>query len=638
MAIMRTLLFTLTILFTATAVAQASYGVYIAPKKVIADIQSVWTAVHLNNCPHRSQHTEESDQHYCDITWDLHPDNVVFSDDKRIASVDSLPEGHHVFSGAINRYDPKHHGLVESEPFREVIVAETIDVGFIMKGLPLDPFGENNVYIESETHREHKCVFYAGAPVPTPVEKIEEGKVYCRINWINVPEGFELLRRTNPTLFTGNLKYRESENPSDYTFTYEVTAHLPYEKVHTFGTFNVNAAKNVVNAPRAKLDENYDDFFFKSLSDPNLPLRLSIANDYSESMVLSIVRTSNNEEVHSSVHENGSIIDDLLDISSQLETPGTFDEYTLKVAYENKISSHFEKSIVVVNSGQENPIKIDSIRTDPLAVHIDVSQADPATGGTYRIYLAEITDQLLFQNANAKSTRLYQPQTIGDIIWTSGKPATIEVPVARLGHTRYMVVSELIGFDGQSLHVLRRELSDPIVSTLLSERFNHRTVSDTVAPSGSWWIVNTLDPKPHPLEFKFSDETSVAKYANNVYRFTNDGTGQVAIPGKPHTSTKLTIYSIEEFSLVASNLYPAPNQDTVFYVRNDIGEQVDGSEHTIYWYVDGEPWGTMPSFATTFDEIGRYKVEAYVSYDLFKDTPMLAGKMLDTEVHVALAD
>ena len=625
---MRTLIALL--LLTISYDAYSRYGNLVIPEKVISRYQTVWGAIVLNDCIHRDKVTDKNSRR-CDVTWDLLPDGASLSKDLLELTIPPLPQGDFIISGAINVYETDSSSKTHSIPFRSVISSEPLDVGFSLKGLPLDPFNSNEISLENDENRKHRCLFYSGVLVQTPIDKIEKNKLYCQLKWQNIPAGFSNKNKTNPTVFVGNLSIPSSENPKDFVFDYSVNILLPYENEMHVGKYSVDASKNVVSRPSISTDLNYSNsVFYTNKDQPLVPLKASFSNPYREQMFVAVTDSFSKKVIFNGTFYDGEILDTELDVSSLFYEPGTLHNLDLSVKYSSDTAEPANLAISMFDRGDKNPIKLDSVRFKGGDLLFDAAFAKPGYG-TYRVYLSELTDISL--NSDRDSDKPISA-AVSDIYWTHSNAITISIPNNQLEHNRYVIVAELIGLDSNDrLKVIDRHYSNPIVHSIVSDKYTPNTITKMVAPVDSYLVINTTFSNGQPPLLKQHDK--IISPTLGFYTLDNPGD---YILGETDLGThnNVSVYDIGQFRLAYTPESPSPNQPVTFYLKNLDGTQLDSINYTIYWDIDGVSSGRSHSLAHTFTSPGTHHVNAFIVNDLSGDTHALSGKNIGDIINVQL--
>lgn len=294
----------------------SALGALLSPRVVIAEKQTFWAGIKLRDgCTMRSKvDLNNPPEHYCDVIWDKFPDGAVISDGNQVIGASSLPEGTHVISGVIHRFassDPTKP--VESTPFRESVKSKKLDVAVKLEGLPLDNFAENRVFLSSPTDNAFSCVFYGGPIVETKVSKIEQGKLWCHVDWVNVPPGFAAKRPSSPAILEGRLTNPLSEDVRDNSFAFKITAVIPYQTNVVITDTAVDASRDALKKPGIKIKEGeVDDAFFllNDLPPTKLfPVSVGSDNDYPLTLSSKLQHQGNSYSIFDSVVGKNEYVD-----------------------------------------------------------------------------------------------------------------------------------------------------------------------------------------------------------------------------------------------------------------------------------------------------------------------------------------
>jgi hypothetical protein len=242
--------------------ANAELGYFVAPDTVVADHQEFWAGVELDGCKPRVLVNEDDDV-FCDVLWTQLPEGVASDATETLLGAASVGEGTHEIRGRILKFtisDPTKP--IAEQPISHSLRSLPFEPDIQLRGLPLDPLRDNEVWLESGDNATTKCIFYGGLEVATPPDKIEEGKVFCRINWENIPPGFAQMREANTNLLSGKLLNADTKQILDTHFMFTVEVVVPYEQDIESSRYSIDASVDVLDSPNLEWNQPQNNTFF----------------------------------------------------------------------------------------------------------------------------------------------------------------------------------------------------------------------------------------------------------------------------------------------------------------------------------------------------------------------------------------
>lgn len=94
---------------------------------------------------------------------------------------------------------------------------------YVLHGAPIDRLAieQHITLMDNTSNPAFKCVYYDGEKVETQVSTLNSGRVFCHVEWVNLPAGYTPQARS-PNMLSGRL-----ESSQDASFHARITAILP---------------------------------------------------------------------------------------------------------------------------------------------------------------------------------------------------------------------------------------------------------------------------------------------------------------------------------------------------------------------------------------------------------------------------
>ncbi|KZX73982.1 hypothetical protein A3715_15495 [Oleiphilus sp. HI0009] len=658
------------ILFFSTSLSATEHTVF-APSKVVADKQNFAAVVKVENCPTELE-VDGSHPFYCSIIWEQIPPRSAISEDTFHVFSPPLSSGSYTLRGTLNKYSTNDASKpISSSLITHNVVSENLRIKTVLNGLPIRPERTNRVWVSNDVDNSHRCIFYGGVPVETTPIKIEQGKVYCRIIWENIPPGFEIARKTDISALSGSILNIHSDLISDSTFSYYLEIYLPYDNLHTLGVENVSAFTTNLPAPDLKFitpKEGIIDYIVIREGSPTIPIELSGFNPENLDMVAKVYLTTPTDTVNAltSMIDNADYIPSIKTPDLINVDPGYVGEVVLSLSYfENQMSSTSNRINLLYLPPSDISNKVTHLSVDSTEVLLSsslISKDSSYNNGYWRSYVTLLSSDLI-DNTGPMFRQLVDPiHPISNVEFHENNEANFKFPLESIFFNRAVVVSELITPlpSNDELYVTYRIISDPVAANIIREKsFNtgDDEINYVTGPSPMYVIglidINSRDYKDiSSVDWHYTNHNgmnSISQYSstNIPYRAhvfhlesgTYDLTANVTIKSDEqleYGSILAHSYSLPDVQILApTNL--SPNQNSVAELLVN-GSKVDLSRYTASWYMDGIYLGDFSELPMNFDVEGEHIIEAHVFDRSNNDTPFLKSSKGVKQINVKFID
>lgn len=605
----RSLLIALTL--TCALPAHAELGYFVAPGTVIADHQEFWAGLELDNCKPKTM-VVQTDKYFCDILWEALPSGISSDATETLLGAPKMTEGSHVIRGRIVKFrvsDPT--APVAEQEIVHNVRAIQFEPDIQLRGLPLDPLKDNDVWLESGEDAVTKCIFYGGLEVATPPAKIEDGKVYCRINWENIPPGFNQFREANTNLLTGKLLNAETKQTLDTNFIFTIEVVVPYDRQITSKRYSIDASVDVLDSPTLEWSGGQQDAFFLIDGHEQLDINppLTVSNEHGEPMLLRLVTSEG--AVLSERHLMPVLNEKLQVASMPLATLdalnlGELTDAVFELAYPVLTAKPATRNVQIIRTSPPPKVSLSSVARIDGVLKIDYELDSYGSTETYQAFLVELEEGDLSKNRLPIRSDLLAGESVGglgSVVVSSQPRGVISVGIGGLQHSRYAIKVVQLGMDGDNVISLGHSLSQPLVISRRGVEALPGSVSDHVAPVGSWAVVADSESSTWVLAGKRLAPTHHPIHLSEAGEYAVVGEGGQMLPVRVYKNPSVRLIVPEEIRL-GSTLAARVLID---------GAEARLSEYEINWYEDDSYWGESSAYPLDYGDLGQKRIKVAVS-------------------------
>lgn len=612
--------------------AHAELGYFVAPDAVIANHQEFWAGLELENCKPRTIVTS-TDEYFCDVLWEQLPDGIASDATETLLGAPSIAEGNHEIRGRIVKFrvsDPTDP-VAEQEivhRFRSI----RFDPDIKLKGLPLDPLRDNEVWLESGDDASTKCIFYGGLEVPTPPDKIEEGKAYCRIIWENIPPGFAQFRHANTNLLSGKLLNADTKQVLDTNFIFTVEVVVPYERQITSKRYSIDASVDVLDSPDVEWGANQPDSFFLIDGSESLELvtPIKIHYNHGEPMLLQLLTESGDvvSEQYLMPDKGRAVEVYSLPLQSLESLPkGVTTKAFIELAYADKNAKPARHAIKILRTSPLPTVSITNVTRTKTKLNVEYKLTSYDASGVYQAYITELNDidlAFLHKRDGERMPSSSDVGKLGTVVLKNGDVGSIDVGLGELMHSRYAIKVVQLGMDDDKVIRIGQVLSQPLVVSRRAIADIPGAIADHVAPVGSWAVVPDAGNATWVVKGKSLAPAREPMHLNKV--------GKYGIKDEVGSILPISVYQIPSVRLTIPEAIRLNSSLAARVYVN--GEEAQLSDYELNWYEDDEYWGESSVFPLDYADVGKKRIRVAVSSRKNPDSFYLKSTIKEATIHV----
>lgn len=630
----------------------------VAPKLVIGEYQQFWATVYSPDC--LPQDAQKTRTHYCEFEWLSLPQGVRASSNNMTLSATSLPVGSHEILLEVSEYKNGH--LVGKKKEMQQLESVKLQAEVVLSGFPFDIANvEQTVWLANDDKNNFKCVFYDGISVLTDPTTIEDGSLYCKIVWENIPPGFRQKYASNPAMMTGSLLNVDKDDYRDYSFIFKVFAEIPYGKSIELSNSSVDATIDTFDIMQLRIEHPNERKLYKvSATNPGILLDVKVSNAKNRAIKLELFSEKGNELIFGKVifPEHDFVKVNLP--AAYMPALGGIENYQVRVSFADIPSIY--KSEVISVAQVPSPAIFPRLNITPQNDGYSIGISSPGGSESY-MWIASLTSMetelsssfypTIYNDLSKKSN--YE-DTVG-----KGKDAQFNLSTALLAPGQYVVKYNFIAYNEvtDELLLVDQVLSEPFSvveinnsddtfekdvllvqpydSYILAHLGPNMLSQDKIVHT-SWHFGDESDPNINNAELKLSDNAyhsvskatkHLTKLAVNVaYQTINEADGQ---------NVFVKAYSRPNASFDGPPSVPV-NSNTSFGVVLLGGAEINLSEYSVMWNIDGREVGESSKMSLNFTRPGTHIIDITVYDRGLVEHGGLSATHIHREIEVSFDD